>query len=97
VDDALLRPEPPQLAVGGEESVDRAHVRGHRRHVQADQKLRLVHRGRGDDVVASTDGEGQPVTRERHAHAVDTVGVQDDVRRRVVAVLVHGVGPVGGQ
>src|SRR5918998_765186 len=85
MDDALLGPDPPELAVPRNVAPEGAHVLRERLEGSPDNQ-----RGEGLDggdaqLVAAPDGEGEAVPLE--------VGVrlQDRVGRRVVRGLVHGV------
>src|SRR6266516_57615 len=92
MDDALVRAEPSQLAVRLQFPVDPAEVSAQPVDVSAHQRHGALSGGSDAQVVAAADGEGEAVPGE-----IRVVRVQDDVRRRVVAILVHRVGSVAGQ
>ena len=88
VDRALLRPDPPQLAVAGHLAPEPRHAGGDRLQRLADDQRRQRVRGGDADLVAAAD-------RERHAVALDAVGavrLQHHVGCGIVGVGVHRVG-----
>ena len=89
VHDALLRAEPPELAVADHGGAEPAEVVDDLGDVPADD----VPPQGGDrghhHLVAAPDGEAQRVPLQARR-----VGAQDRVRRRVVRVGVHRVGAV---
>ena len=87
MDDALLRAEPAQLAVGDEAPPEAAHVGDDPLERAADDE-RLERASRRDaDLGAATARERQPVPFE----AVVGSRAQNDVRGRVVGIGVHRV------
>ena len=86
MDHALLRPEPAELAVGDEPAPQTSEVRDELLDGRADD-VRRKGLDRGDaDLGASADREGQAVPREP-----GIVGLERDVRGRVVGIGVHRV------
>ena len=87
---ALLRPDPPQLAVGDEATPEAAHV--------ADDPIQGATHDEGLERVSSSDAHlGAPTAREGQAVPLETVvcvGVENDVGGRVVRIGVHRVRPV---
>ena len=86
VDGAFLRSDPAELAVVGQGAPEAAQIgtdllQGAAHH----EVLQGVHRGDAD-LGAAPQGEGDAV-----AFQSCLVGVQDDVRGRVIGVGVHGV------
>ena len=80
VDDALLRPEPAQLAVGDEPPPEPSEVADELLDGRADD-VRHERLDRGDaDLGAAADREREPVARQ----PVRIVGLECDVGRRVV-------------
>ena len=62
--------------------------------VPADEAIRVDARRRRAQLVAAADREGEAVPRSTVRRRL--VGGQDDVGGRVVGILVHRVGAVGG-
>jgi hypothetical protein len=86
VNHALLRPEPPQLRLAGQAVPEAREVRRDAAEVAPDHEVaERIHR-RGAHFVAPPDGERQAVSLEAG------VGVQNDIRRRIVGVGVHRIG-----
>jgi hypothetical protein len=88
VHDALLGAEPAQLRVAGQLSVEAAEVQTEVGDVTADDVRRERMDRRRLHLVAASYREREPVPVRT------LVGTQDDVRRGVVGVRVHRVGPV---
>jgi hypothetical protein len=76
VDDALLRPDPAQLAVADEVAPEGTHVLEQRVGRTADDQRSKRADGRDDDFGATPDREREPMALE----AVARVGADDDVR-----------------
>jgi hypothetical protein len=89
VNDALLRSEPPQLAVTRERAPEGAHVREDVVETTADDEGRERLDRRATHLVAAADRE-----REAVADDVFVVGTDDGVGGRVVRIRVHRIGPV---
>ena len=89
VHDALLRAEPPQLAVADHGGAEPAEVGDDLGDVPADHVPPQGGDGGHHHLVAAPDGEAQRVPLQ-----AARVGAQDRVRRRVVRVGVHRVGAV---
>ena len=87
MDDALFRAEPAQLRVGREAPPEAGEVGRDVVEALADDEVTERVDRRGAHFVAAPDRERQAVPFEAG------VGPQDHVRRRVVGIDVHGVGP----
>ena len=90
MDRALLRADPPQLAVRDEAAPEPAHIADDPVERAADDE-RLERADGGDaHLRAATAREGQPVPLD----AVVRVGAEHDVGGRIVRVGVHRIRPV---
>ena len=86
MDDALLRPQPTELAVVGETPPERRAVGDELLQLAPDEQGREQLDGGATQIVAATHGE-------RHADAlVRPVGGEEHVGARVVGILVDGIG-----
>ena len=89
--DAFLGPEPAELILGDEAAPEPGEVAGDPLERAPDDE-RLERADRCDaDLGAATVRERQAVARQ-----LRVVGVQHDVRRRIVRAAVHRVRPVQG-
>ena len=86
VNDALLGTEPAQLRFAGEAVPEPAEVRRDVVEVAADDEMTERLDGGRAHFVAAADRERQAVSFE------PAVGLEDDIRRRVVGIGMHGVG-----
>ena len=86
MNDALLGPQPAQLRFAGEAVPEPAEVRRDVAEIAADDKMPERFDGGRAHFVAAADRKRQAVPFEA------AVGLEDDVRRRIVGIGVHGVG-----
>ena len=90
VDDALLGPDPAELAVVGRARPERAEVAGDVLERPARDEMRERCDRRDAELVAAAGREGQPVALD----AVAGVGPEHDIGRGVVGLPVDRVRPV---
>ncbi len=88
MNDAFLGTDPAQLAVIGHVPPKDAHLVGDLFQCQSNNERLQSTDGGDDDLVAATDGEGQTMAFP------SAIRAQDDVGRRIVRILVHGVGAI---
>jgi len=88
VNDPLVGSEPAQLGVIRDRTPERPHCIGDPSERAPDHELAQRLDGAATQVVAPADRERHPVTR------MGAIGVQDDIRRRVVGVGMIRIGAV---
>ena len=84
--DALLGPEPAQLAVADQAGAEGTEIADDVGDVPIDDVRPQRLDGRDHDLITPADGEAEPMPVRRRA-----VGAQDDVCRRVVRIRIHRV------
>src|SRR5262249_38601015 len=89
VDDAFLRTEPSQLAFRRQFAPERRRLIDNLLERATDDERPKGADGFDAHLVAATDGERKAVPLEM------TVGLEDDVRRRIIRIRMHRVGTVG--